>query len=219
MDAGTDMRNHFRFASTVLIVASIAVAGTSSVQRPSDLHPLLLVTNQGDRDLSIIDPAAAQQIAVIAENAVTGHEVAASPNGRTAYVPIYGNSGVGKPGTDGKTMLVIDLPSRKIVHMVDFGHGVRPHCAVYDRGRNLLYVTTELDKSVTIIDPKTLAITGSIPTGQAESHMLAISHNGRFGYTANVGPGTVSVLDGMPPANSSPSIPETWAGCTTSKRF
>jgi DNA-binding beta-propeller fold protein YncE len=52
-----------------------------------------------------------------------------------------------------------------------------------------------LDKTVTVIDPKTLKIAGTIPTGQAESHMLAISHDGRRGYTANVGPGTVSVLD------------------------
>jgi DNA-binding beta-propeller fold protein YncE len=66
---------------------------------------------------------------------------------------------------------------------------------VYDRKRNLLYVTTELDQSITILDPKTFAIVGSIPTGQAQSHMLVLSHDGRFGYTANVGPGTVSVLD------------------------
>ena len=59
----------------------------------------------------------------------------------------------------------------------------------------MLYVTTELDHAVTIIDPKTLKIVGAIPTGQPESHMLALSHDGRRGYTANVGPGTVSVLD------------------------
>jgi YVTN family beta-propeller protein len=59
----------------------------------------------------------------------------------------------------------------------------------------LLYVTTELDQAITLIDPKTLKIVGSIPTGQPESHMLALSHDGRRGYTANVGPGTVSVLD------------------------
>ncbi len=59
----------------------------------------------------------------------------------------------------------------------------------------LLYVTTELDNSVTIIDPHTLKIVGSVPTGQPESHMLAITRDGRRGYTANVGPGTVSVLD------------------------
>src|SRR5207245_559618 len=56
-------------------------------------------------------------------------------------------------------------------------------------------VTTTLDNSVSVIDPHTLKIVGSIPTGQAESHMLAIARDGRRGYTANVGPGTVSVLD------------------------
>jgi YVTN family beta-propeller protein len=155
----------------------------------------LLVANQGDRDLSIIDPAAGQQVTTVPEGGITGHEVAASPDGRTAYVPIYGNSGVGKPGTDGRNMVVIDIAARKVTGNVDFGHGVRPHAAVFGPKDGLLYVTTELDNSVTIIDPHTLKIVGSVPTGQAESHMLALSSEGRRGYTANVGPGTVSVLD------------------------
>src|SRR6185312_8866768 len=129
------------------------------------------------------------------EGGITGHEVIASPDGRTAYVPIYGNSGVGKPGTDGTHMVVIDLAERKVVGNVDWGHGVRPHCPKFGPKDGLLYVTTELDQSVSIVDPGTLKIVGSIPTGQPESHMLAISHDGRRGYTANVGPGTVSVLD------------------------
>jgi DNA-binding beta-propeller fold protein YncE len=108
---------------------------------------------------------------------------------------IYGNSGVGIPGTDGSTLAVIDLSERKLIHTIDFGHGVRPHCALLGPKDGLLYVTTELDKSVTIIDPLTLKTVGSVPTEQAESHMLAISSDGRYGYTANVGPGTVSVLD------------------------
>jgi len=134
---------------------------------------------------------------VIAEGTPTmhGHEVATSPDGHTAYVPIYGNVGVGKTGLDGHEMLIIDLPSRKIIGTLDFAHGVRPHQPVFDPARHLLYVTTELDQSVTIIDPKTRKIVGSVPTGQPQSHMLVLSHDGRRGYTANVGPGTVSVLD------------------------
>ena len=157
----------------------------------------LLVVNQGDTSLSIVDPASAKQVAVIAEGTPTmhGHEVVTSPDGRTAYVPIYGNVGVGKPGLDGHEMLFIDLPSRKIVGTLDFAHGVRPHQPVFDPARHLLYVTTELDQSVTIIDPKTRKIVGAVPTGQPQSHMLVLSHDGRRGYTANVGPGTVSALD------------------------
>jgi DNA-binding beta-propeller fold protein YncE len=156
---------------------------------------LLLVANKSDQTLGLIDPTAGEEIATVAEGGVTGHEVAASPDGKRAFVPIYGNSGVGMPGTDGSAIAVIDLSQRKVVRTIDLGHGVRPHCAVFGPKDGLLYVTTELDKSVTIIDPLTLKIVGAVPTGQTESHMLAISPDGRRGYTANVGPGTVSVLD------------------------
>ncbi len=156
---------------------------------------LLLVANKGDRTLSIIDPVAGLQLAAVPEEGVTGHEVAASPDGRLAYVPIYGNSGVGKPGTDGQLIRVIDLAKRQVVGTLDLGKGLRPHCAVFGPRNGLLYVTTEVDNSVTIIDPHTLKVVGHIPTGQPESHMLAISSDGRRGYASNVGPGTVSVLD------------------------
>jgi DNA-binding beta-propeller fold protein YncE len=163
--------------------------------RERTAQPMLLVANQGDRNLSLIDPSAGKQIATVPVDGVTGHEVAASPDGKTAYVPIYGDSGVGRPGTDGTKISVIDLAGRKVIHTIDFGHGVRPHCAIYDRNSGMLYVTTELEKSVSIIDPKTLKIVGSVPTGQEQSHMLVLSRDGSRGYTANVGPGTVSVLD------------------------
>src|ERR1700730_16246681 len=156
---------------------------------------LLLVVNKGEQTLGIVSPATDEQLAAVAEGGITGHEVAASPDGRIAYVPIYGNSGVGRPGTDGRNMVVIDIAARKVIGNVDFGHGVRPHCAVFDPSKGLLYVTTELDNSITIVDPRTLKIVGSIPTDQPESHMLAITRDGQRGYTANVGPGTVSVLD------------------------
>lgn len=168
----------------------------------------LLVVNQGDSDLSIIDPVSAGQIATIAEDTVGvhGHEIAVSADGRTVYMPIYGSTGVGKPGIDGHQMLVIDLPSKKIIQNIDFGHGVRPHQPVLDPVRGVLYVTTELDKAITVIDLSTLKVVGKIPTGQEESHMLALSHDGRLGYTANVGPGTVSMLD-MPGKKTIAVIP------------
>ena len=186
-----------------LILASVmagfstmaVVAGVDYARGQKAMTPLLLVANQTSRDLSLIDVTEGKQIATIPVEGITGHEVAASPDGKTAYVPIYGDSGVGRPGTDGSKLSVIDLASRKVTHTIDFGHGVRPHCAIYDRNSGMLYVTTELDKTVSIIDPKTLKIIGAIPTGQEQSHMLALTRDGSRGYTANVGPGTVSVLD------------------------
>src|ERR1700722_16487416 len=89
----------------------------------------LLVAQKGDRSLAIVDPVAGMVVAQVAENGITGHEVAGSPDGRLAFVPIYGNSGVGKPGTDGNNIVVVDVATHKIVGNIQFDHGVRPHCA------------------------------------------------------------------------------------------
>ena len=179
-------------AMTLIFAASLVPPSRSP---SSSASGLLLVANKGDRTLGVIDPDSGLQVATIREGGVTGHEVIASPDGKRSFVPIYGDSGVGQPGTDGSTIDVIDLSERKVIKSIDFGHGVRPHCPIFGPKDGLLYVTTELDKSVTIVDPHSLAIVGNVPTGQAESHMLAISPDGSKGYTANVGPGTVSVLD------------------------
>jgi YVTN family beta-propeller protein len=187
-----------RWRYVLPVVFCLGVALAVSNARSSDTSSskgLLLVANKGEHALGIIHPDEGRQVALVPEGGVTGHEVIASPDGKTAYVPIYGNSGVGKPGTDGHKMVVIDVASQKVTGNVDFGRGVRPHCPMFGPKDGMLYVTTELDKTISIIDPKTLKIVGSIPTGQPESHMLAISSDGRRGYTANVGPGTVSVLD------------------------
>ena len=166
--------------------------GTVPVHAPSGW---LLVANKGDNAMGIIDPVAAKQVAEVAEGGVTGHEIITSTDGKLAYVPIYGDSGVGQPGTDGANMVVIDMAARKVVGNLDFGKGVRPHCPKFGPKNGLLYVSTELDRSISIIDPASLKIIGTIPTGQEQSHMFAITRDGRRGYTANVGPGTVSVLD------------------------
>jgi YVTN family beta-propeller protein len=174
-------------AVTPLVTAHPALAPSTAA--------LLLVANKGAHTLGLIDPSAGRQIATVDESGITGHEVMASSDGKLAFVPIYGNSGVGQPGTDGSTLDVIDLESRRIIDTVNFGHGVRPHCAEINPKDGLLYVTTELDQAITIIDPHTFTIMGKVPTGAPESHMLAISPDGTRGYTANVGPGSVSVLD------------------------
>lgn len=60
--------------------------------------------------ISPVDPA----LATIAVG-VKAHELPVSPNGRLAYVPIYGNSGVGRPGADVGTIDIINLRQRKLV--------------------------------------------------------------------------------------------------------
>src|SRR5256885_13906353 len=83
---------------------------------------IMLVANKGDRSVSIVDPESGRQVATIAEGGTTGHELVASPDGGLAYVPIYGDSGVGKPGSDGRKIVVIDIGAHKVTGHIDFGH-------------------------------------------------------------------------------------------------
>src|ERR687898_847484 len=96
--------NHFRTAAALL--AAIALSGATGFgQSPpgqSSTGGTLLVANKTDRTLSVIDAAAGKAVRAVPEDGPTGHEVAASPDGKVAYVPIYGDSGVGRPGSDGR---------------------------------------------------------------------------------------------------------------------
>lgn len=179
------------FAAVLALTANGGGAADAPAQAAGGL---LLVTNKGDQTLGIIDPALGKQVATVKESGITGHEVIASPDGKAAYVPIYGNSGVGKPGTDGQTLDVIDLASRQRVATIDFGRAERPHCPQFGPDGKL-YVSTEITNSITVIDPATHKILGKIPTGQPESHMFAITKDGKRAFTSNVHPGSVSAID------------------------
>lgn len=182
--------------SCVLGAALLALLSISAARNnATKTHAVLLVANKADHTVSIVDPDAGRELAAVPVGGITVHEVAASPDGSLAWAPIYGNSGVGRPGTDGQTLSVIDLKTRKIVDTIDFQKPTRPHCAVFGPKDGRLYVTAELTKSIDVIDPTSHKIIGSIPTGERESHMLAISNDGTRGYTSNVGAGSVSAID------------------------
>src|SRR5437763_5428529 len=146
-------RLHLVFSLILILSLLLTPSGTQAFDEHTG-RGILLVANKGDRSVSIVDAESGRQVATVAEGGTTGHELAASPNGGIAYVPIYGNSGVGKPGSDGRNIVVIDIGARKVIGNVDFGHGVRPHCAVFGPKDGMLYVTTELDDSVSVIDPR-----------------------------------------------------------------
>jgi DNA-binding beta-propeller fold protein YncE len=183
--------------SWMIILASaglVAPLSLAAAPRPANPSALLLVENKDEHSLSVVDSSTRRQLAKITLSGITGHEVAASPDGRFAYAPIYGDSGVGAPGTNGQTIDVINLASKRVVGVIDLGRPVRPHCAVYGPD-GLLYVTAELAHAIYVVNPRTRKLVGQISTEQPESHMLAITRNGERGYTANVGAGTVTALD------------------------
>jgi YVTN family beta-propeller protein len=164
-----------------------------TVPAPSDSHGFLFVANQGDHTALVVDLDARKVINKTGVD-INGHEVAVAPGHHLGYVPIYGNSGVGRPGTDGSTIHVVDLHDGRAINIINLGKPVRPHCAKFAPD-GLLYVSAELANALYAVDPATGKVVGEVPTGSAESHMFVLSPDGHRAYTANVGPGSVSVLD------------------------
>ncbi len=182
-----------RMAFLTVLLALGGATLFSNTESGAESHGLLVVANQLEHTIVIVDPDRRAALAKISVG-INGHEVIVSKDGRFAYVPIYGNSAVGRPGTDGSTIDIIDLQKRKLTGTIELGKPLRPHRAEFGAD-GLLYVTAELANAVDVVDPSTGKVLAEIPTGQEQSHMLILSPDGQHGYTANVSAGSVSVLD------------------------
>ena len=154
---------------------------------------LLFVANQMEHSVLLVDPRSKQVLATVGVD-INGHEVAVSRDGRFGYVPIYGNTWVGKPGSNGSTIDVVDLRRGRTIAVIDLGKEVRPHCTHFGPD-GLLYVSAELANAIYIVDTNARSLVGEIPTGASHTHMFVISPDGRRIYTANNEAGSVSVLD------------------------
>lgn len=183
------------FALAALLLLSVLHFRPSSLIRPSPAgaHGYLFIANQRDHTALILNADSGQLLGKAGVD-INGHEVAVSPDRRLGYVPIYGDSGVGRPGTDGSTIHVVDLKTARTVRIIDLGKPVRPHCAKFGPD-GLLYVSAELANAIYVVDPKQSKVIGEVATGATESHMFVLSPDGHRAYTSNVGVGSVSVLD------------------------
>lgn len=171
----------------------IYLLGCASVASSASDRNFLFVANQTEHTVLLVDPSSKEVVAKMGVD-INGHEVAVSPDGHFGYVPIYGNTWVGKPGSNGRTVHIVDLREGRTVAVIDLGKEVRPHSAHFGPD-GMLYVSAELANAIYIVDPASRSVVGEIPTGASHTHMFVISPDGRRIYTANNEPGSVSVLD------------------------
>src|SRR6476659_6530717 len=176
-----------------LLLAVIPVHHSFSAPAPPSTLGFLFIANQGDHTALLVNLDSKQVVNKTGVD-INGHEVAVSADHRYGFVPIYGNSGVGKPGTDGSTVHVVDLRTGRTARLIDLGKPVRPHCAKFGPD-GMLYVSAELSNALYIVDPTAGKVVGEVTTGATESHMCVLSPDGHRAYTSNVGEGSVSVLD------------------------
>ena len=200
-----------------LLLAAALTAAIDTVRGVPE-GALLLVANKQEASLAIIDVESGQLLATVP----TGqgpHEVAVTSNGRFAVVANYGAQ------TPGNSLTVVDRRTRAPVGTIDLGEYRRPHGIVVLPGDSLALVTSEASQSTVLVALEG-GVRGTISTGEPGSHMVAVTADGRRGYTANVGSGSITELDipgGVPirtlavaPATEgiavTPDGREVWAG-------
>ncbi|MEO6593290.1 MAG: hypothetical protein ABIP94_00895, partial [Planctomycetota bacterium] len=104
---------------------------TEEAARPVAAHvERLLVCNKADHSLSIFDPGTRREVAVV-QTGEGPHEVAVSPNGRTAVVTDYGAQ---KPGS---TLTVVDVVEGKALRTIELSYA-DTDANVGTRQKNLL---------------------------------------------------------------------------------
>lgn len=147
----------------------------------------LVVLNKSDNTVDLIDLQSKESKATL----TTGngpHEVAISPNGKTAVVTNYGNA-----SAVGKSLTVIDILSKKVIKTIDLQY-YAPHGISYIGDKKVL-VTCERSKKLLQVNIQTGETEKAIDTDQEISHMVAYASKVKKAFVANIGSGSISVID------------------------
>jgi len=143
----------------------------------------LLIGNKGEDTLSFIDLATGAELG----RAPTGrmpHEIAVSPDGRQAAVVAYG----------GLTIDIFEVRTRARKRTISLAPNEAPHGIAWLADGRII-VTTERSKTLTIVDTARGDAVTAVPTAQLGTHMVAVTPDGARAFTANIGSGTISVID------------------------
>jgi YVTN family beta-propeller protein len=167
--------------------AAVSLAAALLLSFPASAATLL-VGNKAEATVSLIDLPSGKVVATL-PTGVGPHELAVSPDGRTALVADYGTGP--RPG---RTLTVIDVAAAKVAKTIDLGAPRRPHGLAWLDGRRAL-VTAEASGALLVVDVEAGRVVNEIATGQELSHMVAVQPGGRRAFVANIGSGTVTAID------------------------
>ncbi len=170
--------------SKILLGLALLVAFSATM----NAEELLIALNKSDDTASILDAKSGAVRATVPVGKGP-HEVEVLSDGKTAAVSNYGNR-----EEPGRTLTLIDLEKRAPLGTIELPEGARPHGlkSLFD-GR--LLVTAEGLQELLIVDPKTRRVAARVATGRETSHMVAASPDGKRAYVANIGSGSVTVVD------------------------
>ena len=153
------------------------------------LQGTLVVLNKSEASASLIDLATEAVVATVA----TGegpHEVAVSPDGRRALATNYGTQ-----AAPGSTLTLIDIEGGRALRTIALGEHRRPHGVAWLPDGKRAVVTVEASRALLVVDTDAGTIEAAIKTDQDVSHMVALSQDGARAFVANIGSGSVTLVD------------------------
>jgi len=166
----------------LLAVATLALAKTDvDVNNATGKRGLIMIDKLGGY-VRFFAPATLQEISNLTIDG-TPHELAISPDHKTAYVPNYGDGVYGRNPNPGHTIAVIDLVARKVQATIDISPYVAPHGLQVD-ANGMLYATCDISRKLLVIDPQRRSIQAAIDT-EGTGHWVAVLPNGSKAYVAN----------------------------------
>ena len=178
----------------VMMTATEAEAQTTRGESPSGAEGMsggggtLIVLNKDEASVSLLNRETGKEVGKIAVGDGP-HEVAVSPDGKTAVVCNYGTR------TPGNSLSLIDLPTRTVTRTIDLGEYKRPHGILFFADGQRIVVTSEVAKKLLIVDLAKGEVLKAIDTEGELSHMVVLSPDGRRAYVANLGSSSISVID------------------------
>jgi YVTN family beta-propeller protein len=177
----------------LLSVISAAVFISCNSDRPepdTEQTGVIIVLNKSDDTANILDRRTGELLATV-ETGYQPHEVAISPDGRTAVVTNYGLRE--RPGN---SLTIIDIAEVRRIKDIDLGEYTYPHGIQWlgETGNRLL-VTAEGKDALIVVDISTGEITEAGITGQRVSHMVAATPDYRRAFVSNIGSANVTVID------------------------
>jgi DNA-binding beta-propeller fold protein YncE len=123
------------------------------------------------------------------------HEVAVSPDGRWGVAADFGDY-KGDYKFDGHRLAVFDLAAKRLARVIELGAYLGPHEIVFHpTSPNRAFVTTQTTRHVVEVDVEAGRVLGATETRAVGSHTMAVTGDGRTGFTANEPEATVSRLD------------------------
>ncbi len=175
-------------AATLFVLAQLFVQAPVATPATAAATGTLIVLNKAEASASLIDLALGKEVTRVATG-VGPHEVIVSPDGRTAVVCDYGEQ---QPGS---TLTLFDVPSAKKLKTIDLSPHRRPHGIAWMGEEARVAVTSETSKALLIVDLDSGKVDAVIATAQEGSHMVALGPKLELAFTANVGSGTLTILD------------------------